>query len=156
MTRIEHYHNPNAPRANSIVVAVTAFVLNDADELLMIQRTDNGLWAIPGGAQDIGEFIADTVIRETREETGIDVEVTGLVGIYSNPQHVIEYSDGEVRQQFSLCFRANPTGGTLRTSDESDRVCWIPRRELDGLDIHPSIRLRINHGYQHRTEPYIG
>jgi 8-oxo-dGTP pyrophosphatase MutT (NUDIX family) len=156
MTRIEHYYDPNAPAANSIVVAVTAFVLNESGELLMIQRSDNDLWAIPGGAQDISESISETAVREVREETGITVEVTGLVGVYSNPNHVIEYSNGEVRQQFSLCFRARPISGKLRTSIESTHVRWVPRAELDTLNIHPSMRLRIDHGYQRRTEPYIG
>lgn len=156
MARIEHYYDPNAPAANSIVVAVTAFVLNDRDELLMIQRSDNDLWAIPGGAQDIGESISETVAREVREETGITVEVTGLIGVYSNPNHVIEYSDGEVRQQFSLCFRASPVGGELRTSSESTQVRWVPRDQLDALNIHPSMRLRIDHGYQNRSQPHIG
>ena len=156
MTRIEHYYDPNAPAANSIVIAVTAFVLNESGELLMIQRSDNDLWAIPGGAQDISESISETAVREVREETGITVEVTGLVGVYSNPNHVIEYSNGEVRQQFSLCFRARPISGKLRTSIESTHVRWVPRAELDTLNIHPSMRLRIDHGHQHRTEPYIG
>jgi len=156
MARTEHFHDPNAPTANSIVVAVTAFVVNDAGELLLIRRSDNGLWALPGGAQDIGEYIADTVVRETREETGIDVEVTDLVGIYSNPNHVIAYSDGEVRQQFSICFRARPAGGELRTSSESTEVRWVPCADLDGLSIHESMRLRIDHGYENRPEPYIG
>src|SRR5690348_4226302 len=98
MARIEHFNDPNAPAPNSIVVAVTAFVVRDG-RLLLIRRTDNSLWALPGGAQDFGEFIGETVVRETIEETGITVEVTGIVGIYTNPGHVIEYSDGEVRQQ---------------------------------------------------------
>ena len=156
MARTEHFHDPNAPAANSIVVAVTAFVVNDAGELLLIRRSDNGLWALPGGAQDIGECIADTVVRETREETGIDVEVTGLVGIYSSPHHVIAYSDGEVRQQFSICFRASPTGGELRASSESTEVRWVPVADLGVLPIHESMRLRIDHGYENRTQPYIG
>jgi 8-oxo-dGTP pyrophosphatase MutT (NUDIX family) len=62
---------------NSIVAAVTVFVLDDYGRVLLIRRTDNGLWAIPGGAQDFGEYIAETAVRETREESGIDVEVTG-------------------------------------------------------------------------------
>lgn len=65
----------------------------------MIHRTDNNLWALPGGGHDIGESVSDTVVRE-REETGIEVEVIGLVGIYSNPHHVMAYDDGEVRQLF--------------------------------------------------------
>ena len=122
----------------------------------MIRRTDNDLWALPGGAQDFGEFVAETVVRETLEETGIRVEVTGLVGVYSNPRHVIAYSNGEVRQQFSLCFRARPVTGELTPSAESSEVRWVDLSELDPLAIHPSMRLRIDHGYENRTEPYIG
>jgi ADP-ribose pyrophosphatase YjhB (NUDIX family) len=156
MARIEHYNDPAAPKANSIVVAVTAFVLDDDDRVLLIRRTDNSLWALPGGAQEFGEYIAETVIRETREEAGIEVEPTGIVGVYTNPNHVVEFTDGEVRQQFSLCFRARYVGGELAPSDESSEVRWVRRDELDSLDIHPSMLLRIDHGYEHRAEPYIG
>ncbi|HEU0086406.1 MAG TPA: NUDIX domain-containing protein [Pseudonocardiaceae bacterium] len=152
--RVDYYHDPDAPPANSIVVAVTAFIQDAASRLLMIRRTDNDLYAIPGGAQEIGETISQTVVREVREETGITVGVTGLIGVYSNPAHVIAFTDGEVRQEFSLCFRAHPTGGELHTSSESKEVLWVAPTELNGLNIHPSIRLRIQHGYEHRTQPY--
>ncbi|MFF0228856.1 NUDIX hydrolase [Micromonospora sp. NPDC005254] len=156
MARTEHYHDPNAPKANSIVVAVSVFVRDEHGQVLLIQRTDNGLWSLPGGGQEIGETVAETAVRETREETGISVEVTGMVGVYSDPDHIIEYSDGEVRQQFSLCFRAEPISGTPTPSDESHEVRWVARDELAALDIHPSTLLRINHGYEDRREPYIG
>ncbi|NYF58811.1 NUDIX hydrolase [Micromonospora purpureochromogenes] len=156
MARIEHFNNPNAPKPNSIVVAVTVFVQDEHGRVLLIQRTDNGLWALPGGAQDFGEYIAETAVRETREETGVEVEVTGVVGIYTNPNHVVEYSDGEVRQQFSICFRGRYVGGKLTTSDESSAVRWVPREDLDSLPIHPSMRLRIDHGFDQRSMPYIG
>jgi ADP-ribose pyrophosphatase YjhB (NUDIX family) len=156
VTRVEYFNDPGAPKANSIVVAVTAFVLNDEGHVLLIQRTDNGLWAIPGGAQDFGEYVAEAAVRETREETGISVEVTGLVGIYSNPHHVMAYTDGEVRQQFSICFHACYLDGVPTPSSESSKVCWVPQSELDQLSIHPSMRLRIDHGYERRSEPYIG
>ena len=155
MARIEHFHDPLAPKANSIVVAVTAFVVRD-HRLLLIRRTANGLWALPGGAQDFGESIAGTVVRETAEETGITVEVDEVVGIYTDPAHVVEYSDGEVRQQFSICFRADYLSGEPTTSDESSEVRWVYRDDLEALDIHPSMRLRIDHGYEHRPKPYIG
>ena len=87
-----------ANQAGGLVVAVVAVVRNDRGEILLIERTDNGLWALPGGAQEIGESVKDAVRREVREETGIEVEVTGLTGIYSDPAHVIAYDDGEVRQ----------------------------------------------------------
>jgi ADP-ribose pyrophosphatase YjhB (NUDIX family) len=154
MARVDYYRDTTAPPANSIVVGVTALVRNKAGELLMIRRTDNDLYAIPGGAQEIGETISQTVVREVREETGIDVQVTGLIGIYSDPDHVIAFTDGEVRQEFSICFRAHPVGGELRTSRESSEVLWIDPERLDELTIHPSIRLRIQHGLEHRTQPY--
>jgi ADP-ribose pyrophosphatase YjhB (NUDIX family) len=156
MARIEHFNDLNAPKANSIVVAVTVFVQDDQHQVLLIHRTDNDLWALPGGAQEIGEYIAETAVRETKEESGVNVEVVGLVGIYTNPNHVVEFSDGEVRQQFSICFRARPVGGELRPSNESSEVEWVARDALGGLPIHPSMRLRIDHGYENRTEPYIG
>jgi ADP-ribose pyrophosphatase YjhB (NUDIX family) len=156
VARIEHYHDPQAPKANSIVVAVTAFVLDDLRRVLLIHRTDNDLWALPGGAQEVGEYIADTVVRETKEEAGIDVEVTGIVGIYTNPNHVVEFTDGEIRQQFSICFRARHLGGALQGSSETSEARWVSTEKLDRLSIHPSMRLRIDHGYQHRPEPYIG
>ncbi|SCG43706.1 NUDIX domain-containing protein [Micromonospora inositola] len=156
MARIEHFNNPEAPKPNSIVVAVTVFVQDDQGRVLLIQRTDNGLWALPGGAQDFGEYIAETAVRETREETGVEIEVTGLVGIYTNPNHVVEYSDGEVRQQFSICFRGRYVLGDPMTSEESSAVRWVAQGELEELSIHPSMRLRIDHGFAPRADPYIG
>jgi non-heme chloroperoxidase len=56
---------------------VTAIVPNDRGELLLVHKTDNDLWALPGGGMDVGESMSETVVREVKEETGIDVEVTG-------------------------------------------------------------------------------
>jgi ADP-ribose pyrophosphatase YjhB (NUDIX family) len=152
--RVDYYHDPDAPPANSIVVAVTAFILDTTGRLLMIRRTDNDLYAIPGGAQEIGETISQTVVREVNEETGILVEATGLIGVYSDPAHVIAFTNGEVRQEFSLCFRARPIRGEPHTSGESKEVLWVEPARLDDLNIHPSIKLRIQHGFEQRTNPF--
>ncbi len=157
MGRRDYYDDPDAPKPNSIVPAVTAVVEDEQGRVLLIHRVDNGRWALPGGQVEVGERVAETVVREVREETGIEVEVVGLTGIYSDPKHVIAYDDGEVRQQFALSFRARPIGGSLRGSDEGSEVRWLSSSELDGLDIHPSMRLRIQHGLdQSPTAPHIG
>ena len=153
MSRTDYYNDPDAPRPNSIVVAASAFVVDDQERLLMIRRTDSGLFALPGGRHELGETLTETAIRETVEETGVTIRVDGLVGIFSNPHHVVAFSDGEVRQEFSVCFRARPIGGTPRSSNESTDVDWVPRDQVAGLSIHPSIRLRIEHGYA-GGEPY--
>ena len=144
MRRVEHYHDPNAPRPNSLVPAASAIVVEKNGHILLEHRVDNDLWALPGGTMEPGETIGQTVVREVLEETGLRVEPTGIVGVYSDPDHIIEYADGEVRQQFSICFRTKLLGGELRSDAESIEVRWVAPSELDGLTIHPSIRLRID------------
>lgn len=155
MSRIEHFNDPAAPPANSLVPAASAVVVDDAGRILLHRRTDNALWSIPGGAMEVGESIAETVVREVKEETGLDVEPERVVGIYSNPQHVIEYADGEVRQQFSICFACRLVGGQVALSDESSEVGFFTPAEIEAMPMHASIRLRIRHYLEHRPEPVI-
>lgn len=106
---------------------------------------------------DCGESMGDAAVRETKEETGIDCEVTGLVGIYTNPRHVILYtSDGEVRQECSFVFSARATSGEPRTSSESSEVRWIAPADVDRYPMHESMRLRVAHALDGRTTPYLG
>ncbi len=156
MARIDYFNDPNAPQANSIVPSVTTVVVNEAGYVLLIHKTDNNLWALPGGGVDVGESAIEAAIRETKEETGYDIEVTGLVGIYTNPAHVMAYDDGEVRQQFSICFAASLIGGKARTSTESRAVAFVAPNDLERLNIHPSMRMRINHGLANLAKPYLG
>ena len=155
MARREYFHDPDAPTANSIVVAATAFVQDESGRVLLVRRSDNGLWAMPGGGMDVGERVAETAVRETLEETGYTVEVVDLVGVYSDPAHVMAYDDGEVRQQFALAFRCRLIDGVAQPSAETPELRWVSSDELDDLEVHPSIRLRIEHGLNGR-DPYIG
>lgn len=154
--RRDYVDDPTAPSANSVVPSVVAAVLREG-AVLLVHRRDNDLWALPGGGHDLGEDISATVVREVQEETGYDVVVDRLTGIYTNPHHVMAYDDGEVRQQFSIAFRCTVVGGDARVSDESTAVRWVPLAELASLPMHPSMRLRIAHAVDDgRTEPFIG
>ena len=109
----------------------------------MIRRSDNENWAVPGGAIDLGESMTQAAIRETKEESGIDCEITGLVGIYTDPKHIILYtSNGEARQEFSILLTARPVGGTPTPSDESTEVRWVPASEMTGYNMDRSMRIR--------------
>lgn len=143
MSRIEHEDDPHAPKANSLIPAASAVVADHEGRVLLHRRTDNALWSIPGGAMEIGESISETAIRETREETGLEVRPHYVVGIYSKPGHVVEYDDGEVRQQFSVCFACDLVGGTIQTSTESSEVGFFTRNEIEGMAMTQSIRQRI-------------
>jgi ADP-ribose pyrophosphatase YjhB (NUDIX family) len=153
--RIDHLYDPDAPTANRLVPGASAVVLDEAGRILLHRRDDNELWSIPGGGMEVGERIADTVVREVREETGLEVEPEAIVGIYSNPQHVVEYGDGEIRQQFSVCFACRLVGGELATSDESLEVGFFTPAEIEAMPVHESIRLRIRHYLEHRPQPVI-
>lgn len=156
MTRVDHFNDPDAPAATSVVPATTAVVTDSHGRILLVRRRDNDLWALPGGGMDLGESIEQAAVREVQEETGLHVEVTGLVGVYSNPNHVVAYDDGEVRQQFSLCFSTRLLGGELAIDSESTDIAWTPPDQLDTLHIHPSMRMRIEHYLQDRPAPYLG
>ncbi|QFU94073.1 NUDIX domain-containing protein [Amycolatopsis sp. YIM 10] len=158
MARVDYFDDPNAPAANSVVPSVTVVIRDDAGRVLLIHKIDNDRWALPGGGHDAGERITDTAVREVREETGLDVEIVRLIGTYTDPRHVMAYDDGEVRQQFSLCFEGRWTGGQPREDGtETKAVRWVEPSDLDGLNIHPSMRLRIDHGLDpSRTGPYLG
>jgi ADP-ribose pyrophosphatase YjhB (NUDIX family) len=155
--RIDFYDDPTAPAANSIVLSANVVVVNETGQILLIHRTDNDNWAIPGGAMDLGESLPQTAVRETEEETGVLVEVTGLVGIYTDPRHVILYtSDGEVRQECSVVFTARPVGGEPRPSSESREVQWVDPDTIGDLTMDRSMRMRIEHHLAGRAAPYLG
>jgi ADP-ribose pyrophosphatase YjhB (NUDIX family) len=143
MGRVDYYDDPNAPRPNSLVPAASAVVVDDDGRILLHRRRDNDKWALPGGKQELGESLAGCAVREVREESGLDVEVVSLVGVYSDPKHVFAYDDGEVRQELSVCFECRIVGGTLAVSDESHEVRFFDRTEVDHLPMVDAIRLRL-------------
>ena len=96
-------------------------------------------------------------MRETKEETGDRLRDHGLVGIYTNPRHVILYtSDGEVRQECSVVFAARPVGGEPTPSSESSEVRWVPAGDVDEFTMHPSMRQRVAHYLEGRERRTLG
>jgi ADP-ribose pyrophosphatase YjhB (NUDIX family) len=154
--RIDYHDDPNAPKPNSMVPSVNVVVVNEVGEILLIRRSDNNNWALPGGAIDLGESVAQAAVRETKEETGIDCEITGLVGIYSDPNHIILYtSNGEARQEFSIVLIAKPIGGHRTPSAESTEVRWIAPSEITHHDMDSAMRVRIEHYLDRGDSPVI-
>jgi len=157
-SRIDYYgDDPMAPAANSRVPAVNVVVTDERGRLLMIRRTDNGNWALPGGAIDLGESLVQAAVRETAEETGIACEVTGLVGIYTDPKHLIHYtSNDEVREEFSIVLTARALAGEPTPSSESSEVHWFEPQAVGQLTMDRSMRQRIEHYLGGTALPHLG
>lgn len=96
--------------------AAVAVIFNETGDVLLTRRVDNGLWCLPSGQMEVGESIADTVVREVMEETGLEVAVERPVGVYSRPH---PYYEQRGLQVVALVFVCRMLGGTLRVSDET-------------------------------------
>ncbi|MGV9238562.1 NUDIX hydrolase [Streptomyces nigra] len=107
-----------APSLHSVSVA--GAVVREDGRLLAIRRADNGTWELPGGVLELEETPEAGVAREVLEETGIQVEVDELTGVYKNTTRGI----------VALVFRCKPSGGEERTSDESTAVAWLTPDEV--------------------------
>ena len=138
MGRTEYLNDPTAPKPNNLVPAAGVLACDEDGRVLLQRRRDTGQWAIPMGKQELGETVAQCAIRETREETGVTVEVTGILGIYSDPGHIVAYTDGEVRQEYEVILLGRPVSGQPAANDEASDVGWFTVAELDSLDIHPT------------------
>jgi 8-oxo-dGTP pyrophosphatase MutT (NUDIX family) len=139
MGRTEYLNDPAAPNPNSLVPAAGVLAVDEEGRLLLQRRRDTGQWAIPMGKQEFGETPVQCAIRETYEETGVRTGITGLLGIYSDPGHIVYYdSDGETRQEYEVIFTGRPVSGSPEVNNEASDVAWFAPSELDALDIHPT------------------
>jgi len=147
--RKDYTNNDIAPKANSIKPAAAIAILNENNEILLLRHQDSRKWTMPGGTHEFGESIADCAIRELKEETGLNVVVTGIIGTYTNPRTVIEYSDGEVRQEFTIVFSGRVEEGILKICVESTAYRWINVDEIETLELAESHRLRLKDVVEH-------
>ncbi|MFL6446342.1 MAG: NUDIX hydrolase [Bryobacteraceae bacterium] len=155
MARRDYFYDPAAPKPNSIHPAAAVALFNSEGNILLLRRKDNDKWTMPGGTLDFGESMTDCAIREVREETGLYIRITGLIGIYTDPHILIAYTDGEVRQEFTLVYAAEIESGELKTDDESKECAWAPLSAALELPLAESQRRRlrdvIQYQQQHKT-----
>lgn len=107
----------------------------DGDRLLLTRRSDNGEWCMPGGGIDPGERPAEAAEREVREETGLIVRVTELLGVYSEPDIVVAYSPEHRVQILGVLFRAEIVDGTPGPTDEVTEIGWFTAEEAAELTV---------------------
>lgn len=154
MGRIEYLNDPAAPKPNSLVPACGVLAVDDQGRVLLQRRRDTGQWAIPMGKQELGETPSQCAVRETQEETGILTEPTGILGVYSDPGHIVAYTDGEVRQEWELILLGRPVSGNPAVNDEASDVGWFAPADLRSLEIHPTQRRQLR-DWLDGTHPHL-
>jgi ADP-ribose pyrophosphatase YjhB (NUDIX family) len=120
-----------------IVTAVRAVILDKEGKVLLIKRSDNGTWALPAGAQELGESITDCLYREVREETGLEVVSAEAVSLYTHPKYNYTTVYGKHYQNFALAFKVTEWRGSLLTqTTENTDARFYPLDALPELNFH--------------------
>lgn len=109
------------------------------EQLLLIQRRDNGLWDIPGGAVNPGENVFLAAIREVTEETGIRVGSATLLDVFSGPGFQHTYPDGNTVDWATVLYLSRDVAGAARAADDAAQAAWWPLKNLPA-DISPATR----------------
>lgn len=123
-------------RSGKILVGCSAVIFDEArQKVLLTRRADNAKWCLPGGQMEAGESAIETCIREVKEETGLSVQVKRLVGVYTNPNRLLEYPDGNKYHLVALNFETEIVDGELTASNETTEFGYFSLPEIYGLDM---------------------
>lgn len=143
-------------REGKIRVGCSATIFDAAHEkVLLTQRTDNGRWCLPGGGLDPGESVEEACIREVWEETGLHVRVTRLIGVYSDPNQLVIYNDGNKAFFVVMSFEAEIIGGELGLSDETTAFGYFSLAEMDSMPMHNRHQQRVVDALLNQPEALI-
>jgi 8-oxo-dGTP pyrophosphatase MutT (NUDIX family) len=130
-----------------VLPGVAAAVLDEARRLLLLLHADSRRWVLPGGAVEPDEHPADAAVRETREETGIEVRPDTVIAVDGGPGHHRRYRNGDEVSYVTTVFRCTQVGGRLRGGDhEALDLRWVPLDEVTDLpDLAPWVRGLLPH-----------
>ncbi len=122
------------------VVGVGAIIVCNGKILLVKRRGEpgKGRWSMPGGIVELGETVKEAVIREVKEETGLDVVEPELIDVVDN---IVQDERGRVKWHFVvLDFFVKVRGGELRASDDAEEIRWVPLDEAEKYDLTKTFR----------------
>lgn len=142
-------------RQGKLRLGCSAAIFDEHGRILLTKRTDNGQWCLPGGGVDAGESVAEACEREVREETGLSVRVKRLVGVYSHPDQLAVYSDGNKAHVIVLHFEAEVIGGELGLSDETTDFGYFTLEEVEKLDMLGRHKERILDTLANQKEAFV-
>ncbi|HLO28038.1 MAG TPA: NUDIX domain-containing protein [Anaerolineales bacterium] len=128
-------YGPRLAKQGKIRLGCSAAILDEQGRILLTRRADNGQWCLPGGRMESGESAAEACEREVLEETGLSVRVKRLVGVYSHPDQLIIYPDGNKAHIVALHFEAEVLGGELGLSNETTDFGYFALEQIQGMEL---------------------
>ncbi len=138
-----------------LMPAAGGIVINEKNEVLLQLRSDTNSWGIPGGAMDPGEDVAECVIREVYEETGVTVVPEQITSVLSGEDFLHAYPNGDQVGIISITFRCRPVSGEPKVNDEeSFAVQYFPSDALPENMI-PRHRLMVEKALEHKPQAYF-
>ncbi len=133
-----------AGKEGALRLGCSAVIFDAArEQVLLTRRADNGQWCLPSGGVEPGESVAEACAREVWEETGLQVRILRLTGVYSDPNRLVIYPDGNKAHIVALNFEAEILSGEPGLSDETTAWGYFPFDALDALDMLSNHRERI-------------
>ena len=153
MTQVLYGHR--LAKQGKIRLGCSAAIFDDQRRILLTRRADNGQWCLPGGRMESGESAAEACEREVFEETGLHVRVKRLVGIYSHPDQLVVYPDGNKAHIVALHFEAEIINGELGLSNETTDFGYYTVQELEGLEFLGRHKERILDTFENHPEALI-
>ncbi|SRR5579875_231519 len=143
-------------REGHVLVGCSAVVFDDTRErILLTQRADNRQWCLPGGQLEPGESVAEACLRELHEETGLIGQVKRLIGVYSSPDRLLCYPDGNRYHLIGLSFEVELVGGVPGLSDETTAFGYYTANEIASLDLLITHRERIADAFANLAEAVV-
>lgn len=137
-------YGPRLGKEGELRLGCSAVIFDDSrQKVLLTQRSDNGHWCLPGGHMESGESAAEACEREVFEETGLKVRATRLLGVYSNPDQLVVYKDGNKAFFVVLNFEVEVMEGKPGLSDETTDFGWFTLAEMESLPIHANHKSRV-------------
>lgn len=137
-------YGPRLGKEGQIRVGCSAVIFDETREkVLLTQRADNGRWCVPGGGMEPGESAAEACEREVWEETGLKVRAKRLIGVYSNPDQLVIYPDGNKAFFVVLSFEAEILNGELGLSRETTDFGYFSLEEMESMPMHGQHKIRV-------------
>ena len=122
-----------------LLVGAATLIMKEG-RLLLLRRSDNGLWGIPGGALEPGERLEETAMRETREETGLEVGNLRLLDVFSGPEYFYRYPNGDEVHNVSAVYVAGIARGSVQLNEEHNEYRYFALDALPLEGASPPIR----------------